>query len=383
MRRGRRRRQPRPRVARPLVLGGVAAVRRWSGAYPSSWPPVHTCPRPRTRESSWRPSARSPTDERRTVTTRYVVGADGANSLVRQWIGSTVTELGYFHDWLVIDLLMHAPLEDFDFSPPAWQLCDPARPTTLVPGGPGRRRFEFMRPPYRDRRRTQRGRDRVEPARAVGHHAHHREARAHTPSTPFRPAGVTPGEGTPPARRRLRAPHATLRRSGKCSGLRDASRPLLAARPGPRRPCSGTPSSTATATSAPSRSGTSSRPPWDWGRVILPTRPGRRRLERRDDEGGPRRRRPQPPRPPPRLGSGLHRDDAGGGAASSTSRPKSTTASGAGASATSWSTTGYCSPADPRLREGLRSEDSALLADLGWPVVALASDPGNGQVVST
>ncbi len=25
------------------------------------------------------------------------------------WIGSTVTDLGYFHDWLVIDLLMHGP----------------------------------------------------------------------------------------------------------------------------------------------------------------------------------------------------------------------------------------------------------------------------------
>ena len=89
----------------------------------------------------------SAADDRRTVTARYLVGADGANSLVRSWIGSTVTDLGYFHDWLVIDLLMHAPLEKFDFSPAAWQLCDPARPTTLVPGGPGRRRFEFMRLP--------------------------------------------------------------------------------------------------------------------------------------------------------------------------------------------------------------------------------------------
>jgi 2-polyprenyl-6-methoxyphenol hydroxylase-like FAD-dependent oxidoreductase len=87
----------------------------------------------------------SAADDRQTVTARYVVGADGANSLVRSWIGSTVTDLGYFHDWLVIDLLMQAPLEDFDFSPAAWQLCDPDRPTTLVPGGPGRRRFEFMR----------------------------------------------------------------------------------------------------------------------------------------------------------------------------------------------------------------------------------------------
>lgn len=86
----------------------------------------------------------SAADDRRTVTAQYVVGADGANSLVRSWIGSNVTDLGYFCDWLVIDLLMQAPPEKFDFSPAAWHLCDPARPTTLVPGGQGRRRFEFM-----------------------------------------------------------------------------------------------------------------------------------------------------------------------------------------------------------------------------------------------
>jgi 3-(3-hydroxy-phenyl)propionate hydroxylase len=76
---------------------------------------------------------------------RWVIGADGANSVVRSWIGSTATDLGYFHDWLVVDLSACAESALAHFSPPAWQLCDPARPTTLVPGGPGRRRFEFMR----------------------------------------------------------------------------------------------------------------------------------------------------------------------------------------------------------------------------------------------
>jgi 2-polyprenyl-6-methoxyphenol hydroxylase-like FAD-dependent oxidoreductase len=75
----------------------------------------------------------------------YVVGADGARSMVRDWIGGETTDLGYFHDWLVVDLVMNNDAVTFD--PPAWQLCDPRRPTTLVPGGPGRRRFEFMRLP--------------------------------------------------------------------------------------------------------------------------------------------------------------------------------------------------------------------------------------------
>ena len=75
----------------------------------------------------------------------WVIGADGANSVVRSWIGSPTSDLGYFHDWLVVDLAACHEGALAHFTPPAWQLCDPARPTTLVPGGPGRRRFEFMR----------------------------------------------------------------------------------------------------------------------------------------------------------------------------------------------------------------------------------------------
>ncbi|WP_219414236.1 bifunctional 3-(3-hydroxy-phenyl)propionate/3-hydroxycinnamic acid hydroxylase MhpA [Pseudonocardia nigra] len=85
------------------------------------------------------------TGEQRTLTTRYVVGADGANSFVRSVIGTPLHDLGYFYDWLVVDVVLHG---QHTFNPPAWQLCDPARPTTLVPGGPGRRRWEFMRLPH-------------------------------------------------------------------------------------------------------------------------------------------------------------------------------------------------------------------------------------------
>lgn len=85
---------------------------------------------------------RNTAGERRSLTGKYLIGADGANSKVRQWMGTTMTDLGYFHDWLVVDLL---PKESMHVEPPALQVCDPCRPTTLVPGGPGRRRFEFLR----------------------------------------------------------------------------------------------------------------------------------------------------------------------------------------------------------------------------------------------
>lgn len=75
------------------------------------------------------------------VSARYVVGADGANSFVRTSLDLPVDDRGYFFDWLILD--MH-PTEQREWSPAHWQLCDPKRPTTIVPGGPGRRRWEFM-----------------------------------------------------------------------------------------------------------------------------------------------------------------------------------------------------------------------------------------------
>jgi 2-polyprenyl-6-methoxyphenol hydroxylase-like FAD-dependent oxidoreductase len=92
--------------------------------------------------------ARGSDGERVEVTARFAVGCDGANSLVREAIGAGWHDLGFRFDWLVVDLL---PQQTREWDPPNWQLCDPARPTTLVSGGPGRRRFEFMRLPDESR----------------------------------------------------------------------------------------------------------------------------------------------------------------------------------------------------------------------------------------
>ena len=90
------------------------------------------------------------TGETRTVRCKYLIGADGANSLVRQAIGSTQEDKGFEADWLVIDVLPHEGVT-LDI-PPAAQYCNPLRPTTIVPAGvkDGRyfRRWEFMRLPH-------------------------------------------------------------------------------------------------------------------------------------------------------------------------------------------------------------------------------------------
>lgn len=86
---------------------------------------------------------------------RYVVGCDGARSLVRRAIGSQQRDLGLHQPWLVVDLLCdpESPrvraLPDYTI-----QLCDPARPMTIVHvGGPrdsSRRRWEIMLMPGDD-----------------------------------------------------------------------------------------------------------------------------------------------------------------------------------------------------------------------------------------
>ncbi len=75
---------------------------------------------------------------------RYVIGADGARSKVRELLGIDQQDLGFSYDWLVVDVVPH---EDRVWHPYVVQHCDPARPKTLVNSGPGRRRWEFMRLP--------------------------------------------------------------------------------------------------------------------------------------------------------------------------------------------------------------------------------------------
>ncbi len=81
------------------------------------------------------------------VRARFVVGADGAHSAVRDAIDAGWHDDGYARDWLVVDV---EPAAGASFPTGATQRCDTDRPSTMVPGGPGRRRWEFMRLPGED-----------------------------------------------------------------------------------------------------------------------------------------------------------------------------------------------------------------------------------------
>jgi 2-polyprenyl-6-methoxyphenol hydroxylase-like FAD-dependent oxidoreductase len=79
--------------------------------------------------------------ESKTLRVKFVAGTDGANSFVRESLSIENEDRGYFFDWLILDMIPHGV---YEMKPAQWQLCDPRRPTTIVPGGPGRRRWEYM-----------------------------------------------------------------------------------------------------------------------------------------------------------------------------------------------------------------------------------------------
>jgi len=75
-------------------------------------------------------------------TARYVVGCDGARSLVRRLMGTSLSDLKLHERWLVVDLRLKKPvpeLEEYTI-----QYCDPKRPMTYICGAGDRRRWEIM-----------------------------------------------------------------------------------------------------------------------------------------------------------------------------------------------------------------------------------------------
>lgn len=74
------------------------------------------------------------------ITADFVLGCDGANSMVRSAIGVTMRSLKFDQRWLVIDIATDADLEQWEG---VHQLCDGHRAGTYMRIGPTRYRWEF------------------------------------------------------------------------------------------------------------------------------------------------------------------------------------------------------------------------------------------------
>ena len=104
----------------------VTAVHQFSGE--PAWPI-------RVRYRAFRPGG--PVGS---LTAQFVLGCDGAHSVVREHIGAVWADLGFEERWLVLDLRSAVPL-------PVWdgveQICDPRRAATAMRIGVDRYRWEF------------------------------------------------------------------------------------------------------------------------------------------------------------------------------------------------------------------------------------------------
>ena len=75
------------------------------------------------------------------ITADFVVGCDGANSLVRKRMGSELEDMGFCQKWLVVDMLLKEYMPRLgDHSV---QFCDPKRPITYCRNPKNRRRWEI------------------------------------------------------------------------------------------------------------------------------------------------------------------------------------------------------------------------------------------------
>ncbi|MGW0330216.1 bifunctional 3-(3-hydroxy-phenyl)propionate/3-hydroxycinnamic acid hydroxylase MhpA [Nocardia sp. NPDC003183] len=86
----------------------------------------------------------APDGVRRTVTAAFLIGSDGANSVVRTETDIDWVNLGFEENWLVVDVEPHDPELEIDM-PAAGQYCDPERPVSTFRWlGRAHSRWEFM-----------------------------------------------------------------------------------------------------------------------------------------------------------------------------------------------------------------------------------------------
>ena len=87
-------------------------------------------------------STETASGETHTYRGRYLIGADGGNSFVREALGIEYVDLGFDQDWLVID---GRSKNDRSMSLPQMrQFCEPEQPGMTMQMGPFNRRWSFM-----------------------------------------------------------------------------------------------------------------------------------------------------------------------------------------------------------------------------------------------
>jgi 3-(3-hydroxy-phenyl)propionate hydroxylase len=79
--------------------------------------------------------------EHKDVSAAYIIGCDGANSIVREKMAVGWQDLGFEERWLVVDVQLK--VEKLELGEFTIQHCDPARPSTFAHGPGMRRRWEF------------------------------------------------------------------------------------------------------------------------------------------------------------------------------------------------------------------------------------------------
>lgn len=84
------------------------------------------------------------TGEHESVAAAYVLGCDGANSLVRTAIGAAMEDLKFEQRWLVVDVASKIDLAHWEG---VHQVCDPRRAATYMRIGDSRYRWEFRLQP--------------------------------------------------------------------------------------------------------------------------------------------------------------------------------------------------------------------------------------------
>ena len=95
----------------------------------------------------------------RTEQARYVIACDGSRSAVRKALGIKLDDLDFEEPWLVVDAEVDGAVrfpdlwgvpDAADLQKLSVMMCDPKRPTTIVPGRGNHRRWEFMLLPGED-----------------------------------------------------------------------------------------------------------------------------------------------------------------------------------------------------------------------------------------